>query len=431
LAALTLAWGAGRYDGAQNFALRINAELQARRPHPQFAPTPWTSAPGGAGGVALALAPASPTPTPTSVSSPTRRAAPTQTATRTPAAAVSPTPSATRPPSPTPPQPTQQVTLPPTQTQLDGLRHNWQTWNNCGPATLAMQLGYFGSRLSQADVAAVLRPYRDDKNVNPAEMADYARAQGVNALVRVNGDDERLKRLLAAGVPVLIETWYEPKPNDGMGHYRLLVGYDDATREWIAYDSYDGRGLKKGAPYRGIRLPYAEVARLWEGFNRTYVVLYDDARRAAIESILGADRDDAAMWAGALEAAQSSTQTDPKNSFAWFNAGSSLLALGRSDEAAAAFDQARRVGLPWRMLWYQHGPFEAYYATGRYDEMIALANATLKNAQIEELYYWRGLAQQAKGDTTAAQASFRRALELNANYTAAAVALQSLAPAAS
>jgi hypothetical protein len=82
-------------------------------------------------------------------------------------------------------------------------------------------MSYFGSKLSQADVAAVLRPYRDDKNVSPDEMAAYARARGLQAIVRVNGDADRLKRLLSAGVPVLLETWYEPKPNDGMGHYRL------------------------------------------------------------------------------------------------------------------------------------------------------------------------------------------------------------------
>ena len=51
------------------------------------------------------------------------------------------------------------------------------------------------------------------------------------------------------------------------------------------------------------------------------------------------------------------------------------------EEAAAAFDQARQIGLPWRMLWYQFGPFEAYYETGRYDEVIALADATLQTRQ--------------------------------------------------
>ena len=39
-----------------------------------------------------------------------------------------------------------------------------------------------------------------------------------------------LRSCLRQDVPVLIETWHEPKPNDGMGHYRLLVGYDDAAQ---------------------------------------------------------------------------------------------------------------------------------------------------------------------------------------------------------
>ncbi|MGL4650356.1 MAG: hypothetical protein ACRC1H_13190, partial [Caldilineaceae bacterium] len=35
---------------------------------------------------------------------------------------------------------------------LSGLRHEWQTWNNCGPATLATLLSNWGSPLTQADI---------------------------------------------------------------------------------------------------------------------------------------------------------------------------------------------------------------------------------------------------------------------------------------
>ena len=50
------------------------------------------------------------------------------------------------------------------------------------------------------------------------------------------------------------------------------------------------------------------------------------------------------------------------------------------------------------MLWYQFGPFQAYYETGRYDEVIALANATIATArQTEEAFFWRGLAQKGGG----------------------------------
>lgn len=308
--------------------------------------------------------------------------------------------------------------------QLSGLTHLWQTWNNCGPATLAMNLSYFGRQVSQADIASVLRPYEDDKNVNPEELAAYAASQGLHALVRSNGSSEGLRQFLAAGIPVLIETWLEPKPNDGMGHYRLLIGYDDAAGEWIAYDSYDTTGLAKGQPYTGIRLPYAELDGLWAVFNREYVVIYDDARAPAVECILGDDLDDGAMWARALAGAETTVKQQPENAYTWFDLGTDLVALGRFQEAADAYDRARRIGLPWRMLWYQFGPFRAYYETGRYDEVVALADATIATAQhVEELFFWRGLAQKAKGDPAAARVSWQRALELNPNYTDAREAL--------
>ena len=310
---------------------------------------------------------------------------------------------------------------------LTGLSHMWQTWNNCGPATLAMDLSYYGSRLDQADVAAELRPDKDDKNVNPDEMADFARSQGYHALVRANGDTDRLRLLLSNGVPVLIETWLEPKPNDGMGHYRLLTGYDDAQREWIIYDAYVSTGVDPDRPYAGIRSSYEELDRLWAVFNRTYLVVFDDDHAAQVAAILGEDADDRRMWERALARHLDEVETAPDDAFVSFDLGTDLVALGRYDEAAAAYDQARRTGLPWRMLWYQFGPFKAYYETGRYQEVIALVDATLKTVDnVEELYYWRGLALKANGDLAGAREAWQRALALNAHFAGAQQALAEL-----
>ena len=303
----------------------------------------------------------------------------------------------------------------------------WQTWNNCGPATLAMNLSYFGHRADQANVAASIRPNREDKNVSPDELAAFARAQGLHAIARVNGDADRLRQLLAIGIPVLVETWHEPKPNDGMGHYRLLTGYDDAARVWIAYDSYDATGLDPKKPYAGIRIPYDELDPLWAVFNRPYVVVHTDALAAQVKTVVGDDFDDKAMWKRALSDAQNAVKGDSVVAFAWFNLGSDLTALDRHEEAAKAYDKARQIGLPWRMFWYQFGPFQAYYQAGRYEEVVALANATLRTAKyVEELYYWRGLAQLAQAKTGEARVSFQRALEMNRYYAPAAEALAAL-----
>ena len=480
LLALAVLAGSLRYGGLDGLWLRARAEVAAHRPHPQFVPTPFfddTPAPvaqagaldgrrlivdaipaDGSGRISALpgiLPPGTPvgapgaTPTPSVVAG--RLSAPVASSVLAPApgsgeANTSPgqsspgqassagqTQAAVSTAQPTPvPSPSQSPTpriLPVApKVALTGLSHAWQTWNNCGPATLSMALSYYGSKLSQAQVAAVMRPNRDDKNVNPDEMVAFARSHGFQALVRVNGDAGRLRSLLSNGIPVLIETWLEPEPDDGMGHYRLLTGYDDARREWTVYDAYVADGVKGNQPYNGIRLPYDELDKLWAVFNRPYIIIYTPDRAATVLSILGPDANDDAMWQRALQRHLAEAQRTPADAFVRFNLGNDLVALGRFPEAATAFDQARQAGLPWRMLWYQFGPFAAYYKTGRYQEIVRLTDATLRTAgnDIEELFYWKGLALKASGDPGGARQAWQQALKLNAHYAEPAAALAQL-----
>lgn len=369
---------------------------------------------------------------------------PTATATEPPPATNTPTKVAAATPMPLAVLPTATATLvPPTPAPLfapvsqsslalSGIRHQWQTWNNCGPATLSMNLSYFGSALDQAAIGAALRQSPDDKNVSPDELAAYARAQGMGVVQGVNGSTALLKTLLGNGYPVLVETWLEEEPNDGMGHYRLVTGYDDTQQAWIAYDSYvssnlvlgGGKHEGGGADYAGIWMPYAETDALWKVFNRAYVLVYPPESEAQIAAILGADWETAAMWQRAREQAQAEINANPVDAFAWFNLGSSELELGDPAAAAIAYDRARAIGLPWRMLWYQFGPFESYHAMGRPQDMIQLADATLANTtSIEEIWYWKGRALAALGDSAAAQSAWTRAVELNPTFAPALDAL--------
>lgn len=309
--------------------------------------------------------------------------------------------------------------------ELTGFNHQWQTWNNCGPATLSMNLSYYGSPLTQADIGAVLRRHEDDKNVSPEEMVAFAQSQGFYGQLRVNGNAELMRLLLSNGVPVIIETWLEEEPNDGLGHYRMLTGYDDAEQYWIGYDSYVDTGLFSSLrTYRGIRMAYAETEELWSVFNHTYLLIYTEAQRPTIESIFGASLDPGMMWQEALIDAQQTVSAQPNNAFAWFNLGTNLTTLGKHTAAADAYDRARAFGLPWRMLWYQFGPFQAYHAIGRYQDVVSLADATLVNTQsVEELHYWRGMGLASLGNGNAAQQAWRQALQLNPDYRPAQDAL--------
>lgn len=393
--------------------------------HPEEVPTPMaTIAPER---LAALLTPIAPAPTRTALLSPTPSPSPNPAPTSTVAPAASPrfpTPTVTPPvfPGPTQAARSTPAALDQADVLLYGVRHAFQTWNNCGPATLAMALSFYGWRGTQREAAAVLKPDPEDKNVSPEEMAAFARSLGLGARVRVNGDLALLRQLLQAGFPVIIETGFEPEPRLGwMGHYKLLIGYSDRAGQFIVMDSYMG-------PNQGVS--YAEVDRYWRHFNRTYIVIYPPEAEGRLRALIGpAWDDDRQMWAEALARAQGELAANPRDAFAWFNAGAALLHLGRAEDAAAAFDQARSLGLPWRILWYRFEPFEAYLAVGRYADVIALADANLEvTPYVEEWYDYKGQALLALGDRERARAMFQQALRFNPNFEAARAHLNALSP---
>jgi tetratricopeptide (TPR) repeat protein len=68
-------------------------------------------------------------------------------------------------------------------------------------------------------------------------------------------------------------------------------------------------------------------------------------------------------------------------------------------------------------LWYQFEPYEAYFQIGDYNSVRALANSTLATTKdIEESYYWTGMAYAAEGNRNRAIEQFDRALYYNRNF---------------
>jgi len=242
-------------------------------------------------------------------------------------------------------------------------------------------------------------------------MADYAKEEaGMGALVRVGGDLETLKRLIAAGYPVLVEkgphfrdihyqiTW--------MGHYQVLSGYNEPGQYFIAQDSY----IEPDYPQ-----PYDLLIEEWRSFNYTYLVVFPPEKEEEVLSLLSKDANEYHNYQRALAKAQNELYqtTGVDQFFAMFNYGTNLVALRDYAGAAKAYDQAFLLYdtlpqdlsvRPYRILWYQTGPFFAYYYTGRYRDVIE--KATRNSIEmvrddipaLEESYYWRGVARIAIGD---------------------------------
>lgn len=344
-----------------------------------------------------------------------RLAASTRRPTQKPPATADPTQPATPAASPTPI---------PLQVQLPAPEWEKQDWNNCGPATLALGLRYYGWQGDQYDISDLLKPDRGDKNVNIEEMVYYVRTRAgwLGADYRVGGTLERLKELLAAGFPVIVEKGFILAEGDGgggwAGHYLLLTGYDDQERIFIVQDTNPGTGSQNR------RISYEDLDSGWKAFNRVYMLVYLPDQRARIDAILGEDVELDTNRERALKAAREEIEGDPQDAYAWFNLGTNLVYFERYQEASEAFDRALDLGLPWRFTRYQFGPYIAYFNQGRFQDVIDLANATLyRTYKAEESLLWRGWAKYRMGDLYGAIEDFREALKYNPNYLDAQYAL--------
>jgi hypothetical protein len=351
-------------------------------------------------------------------------ALPTQAATNTPTslptiissqATATNAPTATVLPSPTPI---------PAATQLPAPLWEQQTANNCGPATMALYLRYYGWDGNQDNISQVVKPILEDRNVNPEELVYYVRTHAgwLNAEFRVGGDLELLKKLVAAGFPVMIEEsfFFEQPfwPNDDLwaAHYLLVTGYDDSTQTFTGQDSFHGANQS---------IPYSTLDDYWQIFNRVYLLVYPPAQEEALKSILGGNWDPDLNRQHALEVSQAESQSDPRNAFAWFNLGSNLVYFERYGEAASAYDTARNIGLPQRMLRYQFGPFFAYFHAAMTNELLAVTEYALQRTpNAEEALLWHGWALYRLGKKTEALADWQKALEYRPGYPDAQYAIE-------
>lgn len=347
---------------------------------------------------------------------------------------VPPTPTFTPTPSPTPL---------PMQFQLTGLVNEPQKFNNCGPTNLSIMLRYYGDETTQDEAAAYLKPNREDRNVSPWQISDYVNEfTNLRSITRSNGTQELLRELIVSDFPVVIEKGYDPDAADAYGwygHYLIMYGYDSMKEEYNTIDTFlgpftDGEVTQQGYTLEdGFIYSYDYIAQYWQQFNYTFYVVYEAHREEELFAILGDDyiySED--NWQAAIKRAEAEIQEDPENPYAWYNLGTSLTELGKKtrqtvhyENAAVAFDKARSIGLPSRMLWYQHGPFVAYRETGRYEDVLELADATLVDAggrTIEEVWLHKGHAQSNLQDLEGALKSYNESLKRNSNFYPAQIA---------
>jgi tetratricopeptide (TPR) repeat protein len=326
----------------------------------------------------------------------------------------------------------------PASFKLTGIKYEDQhnRYNFCGPANLSMALNFWGWEGDRDTVGEYVKTNKADKNVMPYELQDFVLSEGYGALIRYGGDIDLLKRLVTGGFPVVAEKGYYTYDLTGrygwLGHYQFVTGYDDVKQVLIVQDTY----IPKGENHE---FPYVDFINGWRSFDYLFLVVYPIEREAELFTLLGdyADVDWSSRHALEVATSEISTLSGVDQYFAAFNAGTSHVYLKQYVDAAYAYDYAFQLYAelpkddlrPFRMLWYQTGPYFAYYYSGRYQDVINLANTTFDTVGddvLEETWYWRGMAKLALGDTDGAISDLRDSVRLHPGFAPALFQLEQM-----
>ena len=300
----------------------------------------------------------------------------------------------------------------PTQKTLINDYHVYQTFNNCGPASLSMALSYYGINVSQKTLGDQLRPFQnpqgdnDDKAVNPDELGKKAEEYGLLYYLRPMGTPELIKEFIFNDIPVIAITWL--KDGEYIGHFRVIKGYDDSKGVFIQDDSYQGKNLD---------YTYGDFNKLWGAFNYQYIVLVRPGQKETAEKILGENLNKKVAWQSAKEESERILESSPGSIYDRFNLSVADYYLGDYEGAVAAYESVAGR-LPFRMLWYQIEPILAYEKLGDDEKVLEMTRKVLdnENRAFSELYQIRGRVFMKQGDLDIAKEEFERALFYNGSF---------------
>jgi hypothetical protein len=319
----------------------------------------------------------------------------------------------TVPPTPSPP-------ALPRQKILENEYHIFQTFNNCGPASLSMALSYYGIEVSQEVLGSQLRPYQiangnnDDKSVTLEELSGKSAEFGLVPFHRPGGTVELIKNFIASGIPVITRTL--TKTDEDIGHFRVVKGYDDATAEFIQDDSLQGHNL---------RFSYQTFIDLWKPYNFEFLILVTHKNEGLARQILRDLVDNDKSWRNALYLAQTQLDKNPNDVYAQLNLSIAYYKINEFEKSVEAFEKVESE-LPFRTLWYQIEPILAYYKKGDYQKVFEATDIILSNGNraYSEAYMIRGAIYEESGNLVKAREEYQKAILYNKNLLQAQEAFE-------
>lgn len=230
----------------------------------------------------------------------------------------------------------------PSATRIGPLLFISQTLNNCGPASVAEVLDFFGLHRTQAQVAQVLRPDLPAYGMSLYGVPFYAETVGMSATEAVGGTDTLLKALISNGIPVIVSDLVSKTEN--IRHFRPIDGYDDAAGYFIGSDPYLGPNHK---------ISYADFDDLWKISNNRWVIVYPPDKQPLVDTVLAQYWNRSAALQDGLQRAQQRVATQPNLPWSWLELADMQIDAGNLADAGTNLQAGMARGVPFEGHWLQ------------------------------------------------------------------------------
>lgn len=271
----------------------------------------------------------------------------------------------------------------PASVTLNNIRHEYQGPDNCAPVTALTVLGYYGTRVTQAQAADAMKDFPGDPQVTSLELAAYLGRFGLRSVIRYAGDPELLRELVSRGFPVVLQQRLRAGSN--VAHFRTVYGY--RAGRFLVSDPIRGPSLS---------LTVAELQDLWRYYNGEYLVAYPPGKEEQVREALGEDFNVTANWQHAKLHGEQDAKARPSDPYAWWGLAKANLRLGNGKVAAEQFGRAVQLGVPTIYYLYRQEAFEAWTRTGDHAKTLELTQRALKAyPKSKELQRFRNLARRA------------------------------------
>lgn len=158
---------------------------------------------------------------------------------------------------------------------LQGLPLVRQTYNACGPASVAMALGYYGVEVPLEGVSRATRA-TPTSYMRSEAIAPFVRRYGLDATRVRHANINTVRWLLAAGYPVIVLQWLR-QPGQ-IPHFRVVRAFDDGAGRFVLNDPLLG----------AVQVSYADFTTLWSLYGQELIVVHPPTDGARVARLAGA-----------------------------------------------------------------------------------------------------------------------------------------------